>query len=80
MVNQQSKFAAALAKKYKTKPLRHLLGSKIDWFLGDTQNEAFNNTKKLLNAEPVLAFYLGAEIKQKQSDGEFKTVAYRSFH
>ena len=92
MVNQQSKFAPALAEK--TKPLRDLLSRKNDWFWGDTQNEAFNHIKKILTAEPVLAFYnpkaetvitadsssygLGAEIKQKQSDGQFKTVAYGS--
>ena len=48
MVNQQSKFAPALAEK--TKPLRDLLSRKNDWFWGDTQNKAFNHIKKILTA------------------------------
>ena len=88
MVNQLSKFSPELAEK--SKPLRELLSTKNEW--GESQTVTFNEIKQLLISDQVLALYklpttvasdaakyvLGAVLKQKQADGDWRPVAFAS--
>ena len=92
MVNQMGKFTPNLAER--TKPLRDLLQKESDWIWGPAQQSSFDDLKKLLTSNPVLALYdpsletivsadassfgLGAVLLQKQPPGEWKPVAYVS--
>ena len=92
MVNQLSKFSPELVEK--SKPLRELLSTKNEWTWGDSQTLAFNAIKQLLISAPVLALFdyelpttvasdaskygLGAVLKQKQADGDWRPVAFAS--
>ena len=92
MVNQLSKFSPELAEK--SKPLRELLSTKNEWTWGESQTVAFNEIKQLLISAPVLALYdyklpttvasdaskygLGAVLKQQQTDGDWRPVAFAS--
>eukprot|EP00118_Oscarella_pearsei_P023104 m.272463 g.272463 ORF g.272463 m.272463 type:complete len:1311 (+) comp40563_c0_seq3:40-3972(+) len=92
MVNQQAKYLPELAEK--SKPLRDLLGSGSRWTWGHPQDKAFEEIKRDLTSAPVLAMYdperetvlsadasshgLGGVLRQKQSSGEFKVIAYAS--
>ena len=91
-VNQMSKFSPHLADS--TRPLRELLGKESVWHWGDQQQEAFDSIKSQLTSAPVLAMFdpnretilsadassygIGAVLLQKQDNGEFKPVAYKS--
>ena len=91
-VNQLSKFSPELAEK--SKPLRELLSTKNEWTYGESQTVAFNEIKQLLISAPVLALYdyklpttvasdaskygLGAVLKQQQTDGDWRPVAFAS--
>ena len=92
MINQLSKFSPHLADK--TQPLRLLLSSKNHWSWGKDQEEAFTKQKESLTSTEVLALYdpnldtvvsadasaygLGAVMRQKQTNGDFRPVAYIS--
>ena len=92
MVNQLSKFTLDLAET--TKPMRDLLSKGNQWLWGTAQEQAFQKVKSLLSSTPVLAMYdpqaetmvssdassfgLGALLAQKQSDGQWRPVAYAS--
>ena len=92
MVNQLMKFTPNLAEI--TKPLRDLLSKKSAWLWGSLQEKAFQQVKKELSSDVVLAMYsphretllsadsssygLGAVLLQRQEDGEFRPVAYAS--
>ena len=55
MVNHFSKFTPKIAEKGK--PLRDLLGKKAQWLWGQDQQQSFEELKKLLSSEVVLALY-----------------------
>lgn len=92
MINQLSEFSPHLADK--TQPLRVLLSSKSHWAWGIDQDHAFNRLKESLTSTEVLALYdpnldtivsadasaygLGAVLRQKQSNGDLRPVAYIS--
>ena len=92
MINQLSKFSPHLADK--TQPLRLLLSSKNHWSWGKDQEEAFTKLKESLTSTEVLALYdpnldtvdsadasaygLGAVMRQKQTNGDLRPVAYIS--
>uniref|UniRef100_A0A1X7SNP9 Reverse transcriptase/retrotransposon-derived protein RNase H-like domain-containing protein n=1 Tax=Amphimedon queenslandica TaxID=400682 RepID=A0A1X7SNP9_AMPQE len=90
MVNQLSKFSPNLAER--TKPLRDLLSKRNQWYWGSEQDRAFLDLKNDLNSARTLALFepnretrvsadassygLGAILRQKQTDGTWKPVAY----
>ena len=92
MVNHLAKFVPNLAET--TQPLRELLVKNRLWTWTENQQTAFDKTKQLLTLSPVLtlfdpnletavsadasSFGLGAVLKQKNSDREYKPVAYIS--
>ena len=92
MINQQSKFSPNLADH--TKPLRDLLSKKNQWSWGHEQQQAFERLKSALSSSEVLALYdvrnetilsadassygLGAVLRQTQSDGSLRPIAYVS--
>ena len=92
MANQLSKFSPKLAEV--TKPLRDLLSTKNQWTWGNPQEAAFNNLKQVLSSNEILALYnptlktnvsadasaygLGAVLRQHQSNGDLRPVAYSS--
>ena len=92
MANQLSKFSPKLAEV--TKPLRDLLSTKNQWTWGNPQEAAFNNLKQVLSSNEILALYkptlktivsadasaygLGAVLRQRQSNGDLRPVAYSS--
>jgi hypothetical protein len=92
VVNQQSKYIKGLAEK--TEPLRALLQKNSQWTWGIQQQAAFDKVKRDITQAPVLAlhdplrdttlsadassFGLGAVLRQKQPDGNYKPVAYAS--
>ena len=92
MVNHLAKFVPNLAET--TQPLRELLVKNRLWTWTENQQTAFDKTKQLLTLSPVLtlfdpnletavsadasSFGLGAVLKQKNSDGEDKPVAFIS--
>ena len=92
MVNHLAKFVPNLAET--TQPLRELLVKNRLWTSTENQQSAFDKTKQLLTLSPVLtlidpnletavsadasSFGLGAVLKQKNADGEYKPVAYIS--
>ena len=92
MVNQLSKFAPNLADE--TKPLRELLSARNHWKWDAPQEQAFDKLKALLSSSEVLALYdpslestvsadasaygLGAVLRQRQTDGKLRPVAYIS--
>ena len=92
MVNQLSKFLPRVAEE--TKPLRDLLSKKNQWHWDSLQDHAFTNLKLLLSSSEVLALYnpslrtivsadassygLGAVLRQQQSNGDVRPVAYIS--
>ena len=92
LVNQQSKYIKELAEK--TEPLRALLQQKSQWTWGIQQQAAFDTVKREITQTPVLALYdpnrdttlsadassfgLGAVLRQRQPDGNYKPVAYAS--
>ncbi|XP_062855259.1 uncharacterized protein K02A2.6-like [Trichomycterus rosablanca] len=92
MINHLGKFIPHLAEK--TRPLRDLLKKSNMWAWGSQQHEAFEKIKRELTTPPGLALYdpnaetlvsadassygLGAVLLQKQSDQQWKPVAYAS--
>ena len=92
MVTYLGKFASNLS--HKVKPLRDLLSAKNEWTWSDSQQNAFSQIKQELSNAPVLALYdptsdtvvsadassygVGAVLMQKQSDHQWKPVAYAS--
>ena len=92
MVNQLSKFLPHVAEE--TKPLRDLLSTKNQWHWDSFQDLAFTKLKLLLSSSDVLALYnpslhtivsadasaygLGAVLRQQQTNGEVRPVAYIS--
>ena len=92
MANQLSKFSPNLAQE--TKPLRDLLSKKNQWTWGNPQEIAFTKLKQLLSSDQILALYnpalktivsadasaygLGAVLRQCQSNGDLRPVAYIS--
>ena len=93
MVNQLSKFSPELAEKSKPlRALK--LSTKNEWSWSESQTVAFNQIKQLIISAPVLALYdyklpttvasdapkygLGAVLKQQQTDGDWRPVAFVS--
>ena len=92
MVNHLGKFAAHLSEK--TKPLRDLLSSKNQWCWNSPQQQAFEAVKEELCSTRILACYhreretvsssdassfgLGAVLRQKQENGDWRPVAFVS--
>lgn len=92
MTNQLGKFLPNLAER--TKPLRDLLKKENQWLWGEEQSRAFSEIKQELSSMSFLAHYspksetmvsadassygLGAVIRQKQENGEWRPVAYAS--
>ena len=92
MVNHLAKFVPNLAEI--TQPLRELLEKNRLWTWNENQQRAFEKTKELLTLSPILtlfdpnletvvaadasSFGLGAVLRQKNPDGQFKPVAYIS--
>ena len=92
MVNQLSKFQPQIAEL--SKPLRDLLSSKNHWSWSTAHQQAFSALKRSLATTPTLAHYdarrqttlstdassygLGAVLRQKQDDNEWRPVAYAS--
>ena len=92
MTTQLSKFTPHLSET--TKPLRDLLSTKNSWVWSEPQQKAFQQIKQQLSSTPVLALYhpnrlttvsadsssfeIGAVLTQKQSDGNWRPVAYCS--
>jgi len=92
MVHQMAKFSPQLAGK--AKPLRELLSSKDQWSLTGAQQQVFEQIKHELSSHPVLTLYnpaadtvvaadassfgLGAVLTQKQSDNQWRPIAYAS--
>ena len=92
MINQLSRFSPNLAEK--TKPLRELLSKKSQWYWGPEQERVFSELKNDLRSTGTLALFeperetrvsadassygLGAVLRQKQSNGNWKPVAYIS--
>ena len=92
MVNQLSKFAPNLADE--TKPLRELLSMRSQWKWDAPQEQAFKTLKALLSSSEALALYdpsleltvsadasaygIGAVLRQRQTDGKLRPVAYIS--
>ena len=92
MVNQLSKFLPHVAEE--TKPLRELLSTKNQWKWDSPQEVAFKKLKLLLTSSEILALYnpslqtivsadasaygLGAVLRQRQTNGDLRPVAYIS--
>ena len=92
MVNQSVRFTPNLATL--SQPLRELLFKNRAWCWNTAQQKAFDSIKKELGRPPVLVHYnnnnettvsadassfgLGAVICQKQSDGQWRPIAYQS--
>ena len=92
MVSQLSKFQPQIAEL--SKPLRDLLSSKNHWSWSTAHQQAFSALKRSLATTPTLAHYdarrqttlstdassygLGAVLRQKQDDNEWRPVAYAS--
>jgi len=92
MVNQLGKFLPEVASM--TEPLRTLLSTKIDWYWGQAQTDAFRKVKDLVSKTPVLALYdpkkktkvsadsssygLGAVLLQMGEDETWHPVCYAS--
>ena len=92
MVNQLGKFCPQIAEL--TKPLRDLLSAKNQWCWGETQQQAFSTIKEILTTMPTLAHYnpnhetklstdasaygLGAVLTQKQTNDQWRPIAYAS--
>ena len=92
MLNQLSKFLPHVAEE--TKPLRELLSTKNQWKWDSPQEVAFKKLKLLLTSSEILALYnpslqtivsadasaygLGAVLRQRQTNGELRPVAYIS--
>ena len=92
MVNQLGKFSSKIAGVCQ--PINALLKKDNTWCWGPAQQSAFDKAKDLLSSAPVLALYgstaptivsadassygIGAVIKQRQPDGQWKPVSYQS--
>ena len=92
MINQLSKFSPHLADQVK--PLRDLLSLKNEWLWETAQESAFAEVKKMLQSPEVLARYnpsyetmvsadassygLGAVLRQKQPNGDWRPITYIS--
>ena len=92
MVNQLGKFSPKIAEL--TKPLRDLLSAKNQWCWEDAQQKAFSMIKENLTSTPTLAHYnpnletklstdasaygLGAVLTQKQTNDQWRPIAYAS--
>lgn len=91
-INFERKYIPNIAKILD--PLYNLMRKNVKFQWSDECENAFNNIKKILCSEPVLAIFnpssdtflytdasikgLGAVLKQKQTDGTIKPVAYFS--
>ena len=73
MVNQMSKFSPHLTGR--TKPLRDLLSIKNRCFWGDAK---YDSAREMVISAGVSSYRLGAVLRQKQSDGNLRPVAYAS--
>ena len=92
MVNQLSKLQPQIAEL--SKPLRDLLSSKNHWSWSAAHQQAFSALKTSLATTPTLVHYdarrqrtlstdassygLGAVLRQKQNDNEWRPIAYAS--
>ena len=90
MTNQLNKFCQQLLNR--TKPIRDLLTTKNEWLWGEQQQKSFDLFKQHLSTSLILALFepgretivssdassygLGAVLKQKQSSGETRPIAY----
>ena len=92
IINQLSKFLPHLASKSTV--LRELLKKTNQWYWGSCQQECFEELKKKLDSNCLLAQYepeyptivsadvssygLGGVLRQQQSNGDWLTIAYIS--
>ncbi|XP_055915467.1 uncharacterized protein K02A2.6-like [Eupeodes corollae] len=92
LINYLGKFTPRLSDVWQ--PLNELLKKERTFTWGLTQERAFEEVKKILTSEPVLAIYdsnketvisadsssygIGAVIRQRQLDGKLKPISYAS--
>lgn len=92
MANYLARFVPYMAEVLQ--PLSSMMSSRQEFVWGAAQEAAFTRWKTLLSSDPVLGIYdsnmetvvtadassygLGAVLRQRQKDGQFKVISYAS--